>query len=411
MTRRPMIGLVAVAAAVTIALVYVRGLPAVRAADPGADSGRERGPPSSERRRPRSPTPARSPKHEVFGFVPYWEMDDDIADHVAKTPLTTLALFSVTHTKTGAIDTTQTGYKRITGAIGKQLIREAHDRGRGRPARLHELRASRGTSACSGRWRSRTRPIAGLVALADRIGVDGINVDVEQIGVELVPAYGVFVGRLRDALAGSEPRRAGLGRDDRRAGPARRWPWPPAAAGADRIFLMGYDYHYAGSDVGASAPMDRRDGAEQDLRLVARPVRVGRACRSRRRSWACRSTGCAGGWPARSSAPRASATGRSGSRPTTRSSLPTHRCRPSSTRSRSSSSTRSPRRSAPSPATRARPRAGRRSTSIRRGPSTPSSSSPTTAAWRAPGSGRSATNEGIPAYTELMTRFATGGLQ
>jgi len=36
-------------------------------------------------------------------------------------------------------------------------------------------------------------------------------------------------------------------------------------AGADRIFLMGYDYHYAGSDVGASAPLDRRDGAEQDL--------------------------------------------------------------------------------------------------------------------------------------------------
>ena len=28
---------------------------------------------------------------------------------------------------------------------------------------------------------------------------------------------------------------------------------------------MGYDYHYAGSDVGASAPMDRRDGADADL--------------------------------------------------------------------------------------------------------------------------------------------------
>jgi spore germination protein YaaH len=38
-----------------------------------------------------------------------------------------------------------------------------------------------------------------------------------------------------------------------------------AQAGADRIFLMGYDYHYAGSDVGASAPMDRRDGEEADL--------------------------------------------------------------------------------------------------------------------------------------------------
>ena len=28
---------------------------------------------------------------------------------------------------------------------------------------------------------------------------------------------------------------------------------------------MGYDYHYAGSDVGASAPMDRRDGEDADL--------------------------------------------------------------------------------------------------------------------------------------------------
>jgi spore germination protein YaaH len=36
-------------------------------------------------------------------------------------------------------------------------------------------------------------------------------------------------------------------------------------AGADRVFLMGYDYHYAGSEVGASAPMARRDGAAPDL--------------------------------------------------------------------------------------------------------------------------------------------------
>jgi spore germination protein YaaH len=38
-----------------------------------------------------------------------------------------------------------------------------------------------------------------------------------------------------------------------------------ASAGADRIFLMGYDYHYGQSDVGASAPMARRDGQEADL--------------------------------------------------------------------------------------------------------------------------------------------------
>ena len=37
------------------------------------------------------------------------------------------------------------------------------------------------------------------------------------------------------------------------------------SGGADRVFLMGYDYHYGGSEVGASAPMARRDGAIQDL--------------------------------------------------------------------------------------------------------------------------------------------------
>jgi hypothetical protein len=38
-----------------------------------------------------------------------------------------------------------------------------------------------------------------------------------------------------------------------------------AANGADRIFLMGYDYHWAGSEPGASAPIDRLDGEPRDL--------------------------------------------------------------------------------------------------------------------------------------------------
>jgi spore germination protein YaaH len=38
-----------------------------------------------------------------------------------------------------------------------------------------------------------------------------------------------------------------------------------AAAGADRIFLMGYDYHWEGSNPGATAPIDRLDGEPEDL--------------------------------------------------------------------------------------------------------------------------------------------------
>ena len=61
-----------------------------------------------------------------------------------------------------------------------------------------------------------------------------------------------------------------------------------ATAGADRIFLMGYDYRWAGSQPGASAPIDRLDGEASDLVVVARPVCA---------RWACRSTGLILGLP------------------------------------------------------------------------------------------------------------------
>ena len=218
MTRRPIIGLGAVAVAVTIALVFVLGSapatppPGSPAADArlGAARRADRAPP---RARPSAPSRAT----RSFGFVPYWEMNDGIAEHLARTPLTTLALFSVTHTKDGAIDTKQTGYKRITGAIGEQLIREAHDRGIAVQLVYTSFGHGRERAALRLGRASRTRRSTALVALADEIGVDGINVDVEQIDLELVPAYGAFVGRLRDALRAAMPDGAGLGRDERRA--------------------------------------------------------------------------------------------------------------------------------------------------------------------------------------------------
>ena len=288
------------------------------------------------------PTPRPIPGHEVFGFVPYWEMNGDIAEHVAKTDLTTLALFSVTHTKTGTIDTSQTGYKRITGAIGEAADpRGARPRGR-RPARLHQLRDGPQRALlrlAEGPGRDHRGPRR---AGRSRSASDGINVDVEQLGDELVPAYGAFVGRLRDGAPGerSPTRRS---RSATTAGPTgAAMALAAAAAGADRIFLMGYDYHYAGSELGASAPMDRRDGAEPDLpwsldlyEAVGVPVEKTILGPAAVRDALARSR-------ARRSARRASATARSGSRPTTRSSSPIHPRRRSSTRSRSSSSTRSP---------------------------------------------------------------------
>ena len=76
--------------------------------------------------------------------------------------------------------------------------------------------------------------------------------------------YGAFVGRLRAALRARLPQaQVSVATQANELGAAMA-----AAAGVvgvDRIFLMGYDYHWAGSEPGASAPIDRLDGAEKDL--------------------------------------------------------------------------------------------------------------------------------------------------
>ena len=265
MTRRPLIGVGAVAVVVTAALVFTfASAPSVRpgaSAGPSASGQAAGGATGGASDPPATPVPI--PGHELFGFVPYWEMDGTIAAHLAKTPLTTLGLFSVTHTKTGKIDTSQTGYKRITGSIGDQMIREAHDRG----VAVELVYSSFGVARND---RFFTTPkvqdatIANLAALVKKIGVDGITVDVEQLRDDNIAPYGAFVGRLRAALRADSPKAqvtAATGAGRTGAAMARA----AVQAGADRIFLMGYDYHYAGSDVGASAPMDRRDGADADL--------------------------------------------------------------------------------------------------------------------------------------------------
>ena len=208
-------------------------------------------------------TPRPVPGHEVYGFVPYWEMDGSIAEHLAATDATTIALFSVTHTSKGELATNQTGYKRITGPIGRRILADVHRRGgrvdltytsfgRERNARLFAAPAVQDTV------------IAGLVALRRELSADGIAVDVEEIDDTDIPAYGAFVGKLKAALRADDPDATltvatTAGRQGAGLAEAAN------LAGADRIFLMGYDYRTGTSEPGASSPLTRRDGDERTL--------------------------------------------------------------------------------------------------------------------------------------------------
>ena len=255
MTRRPLVAAVLASLAVTFTIAIAVWRPA--APLPAGAVAPSAGDPLA------TPFPIPIPGHEMYGYVPYWEMDEGIADHLATTDLTTLGLFSVTHRKSGALAKNERGYKRITDDIGSRMIREAHDRG----VRVELVYTSFGQAKNSAFYSdaaAQDRTIAELVALADDLGVDGINVDVELLELEDVPAYGAFVGRLRAAI-----RESGDGHSVSVAtGAGVRGTAMAAAAataGADRVFLMGYDYHTAGSEPGASAPLDRRDGSEKDL--------------------------------------------------------------------------------------------------------------------------------------------------
>ncbi|HEX2469919.1 MAG TPA: glycosyl hydrolase family 18 protein [Candidatus Limnocylindrales bacterium] len=208
------------------------------------------------------PTVIPVPKHEVYGFVPYWEMDGSIADHIGRTELTTLALFSVTHRRNGRLDN-QTGLRRIRADVGRDMIRAARRQG----ARVEIVYTSFGSAknrAFYGDPKAQERWLGEIVGLVEELDLDGINVDVEALPIDLVADYGAFVGRLRTALRERVPEaQVSVATQANEVGASMAA--AAAMAGADRIFLMGYDYRWAGSEPGASAPLDRMDGKTKDL--------------------------------------------------------------------------------------------------------------------------------------------------
>jgi spore germination protein YaaH len=264
MTRRPVVAVALALLAISIGLAIAAPRPATttdRAAGGGIPTATSPGL-SEAPTIPPSPVPI--PKHEVYGFVPYWEMDGGIAAHLAATDLTTVGLFSVTHRKNGSLSAGENGYKRVTGPIGTAIIAGARNRG----VRTELVYTSFGTKRNAAFFTdaaSQDVTIAELVALASQLGVNGINVDVELLDAEYVAAYGEFVGRLREALRAAIPdaqvsvATTANVRGAAMAGSAAR-------NGADRIFMMGYDYRVGASEPGASAPLGRRDGSQKTLR-------------------------------------------------------------------------------------------------------------------------------------------------
>ncbi len=207
--------------------------------------------------------PPPAPGHELYGFVPYWEMDAGIVDHLAGTPLSTIGLFSVTHANDGSLRTGAAGYRAITGDVGRQIVEQAHKR----DTRVELVYTSFGLGRnrkLFGNQVLQDAVIASLVRQVGELGLDGVNVDVESLDPLMVASYNGFVSRLRAALVAADPNdQVSVATSANTLGAAMA----AAAnqAGADRIFVMAYDYRTGGSEPGATSPLDRRDGDDKDV--------------------------------------------------------------------------------------------------------------------------------------------------
>lgn len=202
---------------------------------------------------------ARRLSGEVYGYLPYWEIDSTVDAYLRYDLLTDIALFSVGFTSTGAIATSGTGYPAVTGATAATIVSHAHAAG----VRVDLTITSFGYDKNAAFFTNPTAMAAAAAAISGLVqseGLDGVNLDVESLYNENFAAYGTFVGQLRTALRAWNPAaRVSVATNGSISGAGMAI--QALANGADRVFIMGYSYRTAGSSpAGSIAPTVRADG-------------------------------------------------------------------------------------------------------------------------------------------------------
>lgn len=199
---------------------------------------------------------ARKLSADVYGYLPYWEINGGADAYIRYDLLTDIALFSVGFTSTGTISTTATGYPAVTGSTAAAIVAHAHAAG----VRVDLTVTSFGYDKNAAFFTNPTAMSTATTAISNLVqseGLDGINLDVESLYNENFVAYGQFLGQLRAALRAWNPAaRVSVATNGNVSG--ANMAIQALANGADRVFIMGYSYRTAGtSPAGSIAPIVR----------------------------------------------------------------------------------------------------------------------------------------------------------
>jgi hypothetical protein len=237
-----------------ILVLDAAGPAAARAADPGMRARAQRHP---------------APSHEVYGYLPYWQLDAGTARRLDYRRLSTIAFFAVPIGADGSLDRGAIGYRAYVSPAARAVTNAAHARGVRVVPTFQLFNASK-LRRLLDHPRAQARFIREALALMGRRGADGANLDVEPVPASLASKFATFVGRFSRQMH-------------------RRFPGSQLAVATpaivsdrllkglgpvvDRFFVMAYDYHWRGSRrPGAVAPLS--DGPHNVANTIRNYLRL-----------------------------------------------------------------------------------------------------------------------------------------
>ncbi len=199
---------------------------------------------------------ARALNRVVYGYLPYWRLDDAIAGRLQYDLISTIAFFGLGIKADGNIDTAWRGYTAYLSDNAVAVTNAAHAAGvRVVPTfQLFDRSSLTKMSAFLNSTAAQDRFIAQALDLMQRRSADGASLDFEPLPDTIAPAFLAFVGRFGTAMRARFPT-------------AQLTVATSAGAGlvlttglhslVDLMFVMTYNYHWSGSGIaGPIAPLD-----------------------------------------------------------------------------------------------------------------------------------------------------------
>src|SRR6266536_2226864 len=234
----------------------------VRAAAPHPDAGL----------RARVNRPAAS--DEIYGYLPYWQVDAGTARRIDYRLVTTIAFFALPVRANGTLSRSSAGYRAYLSRAARAVTNAAHAHGvrvvptfqlfdGGQLRRMRHFLHSRA---------AQTRFIRQAISVMVHRRADGANLDFEPMPRSLAAPFAAFIGRFGRAMHARIPRSQLVVATAALASSRLIERLAPVV---DRFFIMAYDYRWSGSRIpGAVAPLSGRSLNVASLRFLARHPRV-----------------------------------------------------------------------------------------------------------------------------------------